>query len=153
MQEVYDGVVEKRSKGVMPLPNVRDTSLKKYGISPHRFKELYHFCLQYNEWKDELEYKCDTVKSIEITDMPSAHSNSDATQNLAMRRVELRRKCELIEQTAIETDVDLYQYILKAVTNEGITYKYLSTVMGIPCGKDMFYDRRRRFYWLLSQKT
>lgn len=136
----------------MPLPNVRDTSLKKYGISPHRFKELYHFCLQYHEWKDELKYKCDTVKSIEVTDMPVAHSNSDQVQTLATRRVELSQKVKLIEDTAKEADADIYKYIIKAVTNEGITFNYLKTVMDIPCGKDMYYDRRRRFYWLLSQK-
>ena len=137
----------------MLLPNVRDTSLKKYGISPHRFKELYHFCLQYNEWKDELKYKCDTVKSIEITDMPTAHGgNSDQVQSLAIRRAELSGKIKLIEDTAKEADEDIYKYIIKAVTNEGITFNYLKTFMGIPCGKDMYYDRRRRFYWLLSQK-
>ena len=134
------------------MPNIRSTSLKKYNISPHRFMELYHYCLQYNEWQDELKYKCDTIMSVEITDMPITHGNSDVTQNLAMRRAKLSRKCELIEQTAIEADPDLYQYILKAVTNEGITYNYLSMIMNIPCGKDMYYDRRRKFYWLLSQK-
>jgi hypothetical protein len=149
---VYNELVTKRSKGVMPLPNVRDTSLRKYGISPHRFKELYHFCLQYNEWKDELKYKCDTVKSIEVTDMPTAHGNSDQVQGLAIRRAELSEKIKLIEDIAKEADADIYKYILKAVTNEGITYNYLSTVMDIPCGKDMYYDRRRKFYWLLSQK-
>ena len=132
------------------MPNVR--SIKKYDISSHRFMELYHYCLQYNEWKEELKYKCDTVRSIEVSDMPITHNNSDATQELAIRRAELNKKCELIEQTAIETDADIYPYILKAVTNEGVTYKYLSTVMNIPCGKKMYYDRRRRFYWLLSQK-
>lgn len=134
------------------MTNVRNTSLKKYNISPHRFMELYHYCLQYNEWKDELKYKCDTVRGIEITDMPITHSNSDVTQNLAIRRAELRNKCELIEMTAVEADAELYQYILKAVTNEGITYNYLKMVCNIPCGKDMYYDRRRKFYWLLSQK-
>lgn len=114
--------------------------------------ELYHYCLQYNEWKDELKYKCDTVSGIEITDMPITHNNSDDTQNLAIRRAELSQKCELIEATAREADQDIYQYILKAVTNEGISYNYLYTVMNIPCGKDMYYDRRRKFYWLLSQK-
>jgi hypothetical protein len=109
--------------------------------------------LQYNEWQDELKYKCDNVKSIEITDMPIAHGgNSDATQRLAMRRAELSEKCKLIEDTAMEADPDIYKYIMKAVTNEGITYNYLSTIMNIPCGKDMYYDRRRKFYWLLSQK-
>ena len=134
------------------MPNVRNTSLKKYNISPHRFAELRHHCLQYNEWKDELKYKCDTVKSIEITDMPITHGSSDATQALSIRRAELSSKCEIIEQTAKEADLDLWEYILKAVTNENVTYNYLFMTCNIPCGKKMYYDRRRKFYWLLSQK-
>lgn len=134
------------------MANVRNTILKKYNISSHRFMELYHLCLQYNEWKDELKYKRDAVKSIEITDMPVTHGNSDSTSALAIRRAGLSRKCELIEQTAIEADGDIYQYILKAVTNEGISYNYLREVCGIPCGKNYYYDKRRKFYWLLSSK-
>jgi hypothetical protein len=114
--------------------------------------ELYHHCLQYNEWKDELKYKCDTLNSVQITDMPIYHTNSDMTQSLAMRRTFLTEKCNVIEETAKEADEILYKYILKAVTNKGITYAYLKTVMDIPCGKDMYYDRRRKFYWLLSKK-
>lgn len=134
------------------MPNVRSTSLKKYDISSHRFMELYHFCLQYNEWKQELRACNDTLHSAEITGMPKGSGHSDATAKLAMRRVELTRKCELIEQTAKEAEPDIAEYIMKAVTNEGITFNYLHQMMNIPCGKDYYYERRKRFYWLLSQK-
>lgn len=77
----------------MPVSNVRPINEKKYDISKHRFLELYHFCMQYSEWKDELKYKKDTVRSIEVTDMPTGHGNGDATANLAVRRAELQRKC------------------------------------------------------------
>lgn len=133
------------------MGRVRPTN-KQYNISAHRFYELYHFCLQYNEWRDELKYKTDTVGSPEITDMPIASGNGDNTQQLAMRRIMLAENCKLIERTAKEADSEIYPYILKAVTNEGVSYNYLKMCMDIPCGKDMYYDRRRRFYWLLSQK-
>lgn len=136
----------------MPVSNVRPISEKKYDISKHRFLELYHFCMQYSEWKDELKYKKDTVRSIEVTDMPTSHENGDATANLAVRRAELQRKCELIEQTAIEADPDIYQYIIKGVTTEYATYRYLREIAGMPCGKNMYYDRRRKFFFLLSKK-
>jgi len=139
-------------EGVIVLPNVRPINEKKYQISKHRFCELYNFCLQYNEWRAELQNKTDSVRSTVITDMPVVHGKSDSTQVLAMRRKELSDKCRLVEQTAIETDADIYPYLLKAVTNEGISYNFLKEIMNIPCGKDMYYDRRRKFYWLLSQK-
>lgn len=134
------------------MPNVRNTSLKKYDISSHRFMELYHHCLQYNEWKEELEEKCDTLHGAGVYEAFGGYHYSDATQRLAMRRAELSRKCEVIEQTAKETDPDIGKYILKAVTNEDVTYNYLNMNMNIPCGKDMYYDRRRKFFWLLDKK-
>lgn len=131
---------------------VRALNEKKYNISRHRFAEVYHFCLQYPEWKDELKYKTDNLNGVQITDMPTAHSNESSVETLALRRATLEKKCKLIEQTAIETDSEIYQYIVKAATNEYITYNYLYTVMGIPCSRNTWYDRRRKFYYLLSEK-
>lgn len=131
---------------------VRPLNEKKYCISKHRFAELYHFCMQYQEWKDELKYKTDNLGSVEITDMPISHTNNSSVESLAIRRTSLLEKCKIIEQTAIEADEEIYQYILKAVTNEYINYNYLSTIMNIPCSRNTYYDRRRKFYYLLSQK-
>ena len=132
------------------VPNKRDLKLDQYGISGHRYGELKCFCLQYREWKDELEYKKDTLKSKCITDMPLSTSGSDATVDLALRRVELEAKCKLIEQTALEADGNLYQYIIKSVTEE-VPCWYLEQIMGMPyCRKD-FYGARRYFFFLLDR--
>ena len=132
--------------------NVRPISEKKYNISKHRFRELYYFCLQYQEWLDELKYKTDDVSSVGITNMPTSHNTNSNVERLALRRAQLEEKCKILEQTAIEADETLYQYIIKAVTNEGVSYNYLKMVMNIPCCKNVWYDRRRKFYYLLSQK-
>lgn len=134
------------------MPNVRPVNEKKYNMSKYRFGELYNFCLQYNEWKLELTYMTDTLTSPMITGLPRVQGKSDPTVTLAIRRQELENKCKMVEQTAVEADADIYPHIIKAVTNEGITYHYLREFMDIPCGKDMYYDRRRKFYWLLSKK-
>lgn len=136
---------------VIPLPNVRHLNSDKYNISKYRFRELYYFCLQYNEWKEELKSNVHTVKSIQISDMPSSHSYRDQTADLAERRASLQEKCELIEQTAIETDPELYQYIIEAVTCDYATYNYLSA-KGMPWSRSTYFRRRRLFYWLLSRK-
>ena len=133
------------------MTKVRPLSQKKYEISKHRFLELYHFCLQYQEWKNELEHMQDTVKSMSYSVAAKGNGSGSATERLVIRRERLRKKCELIEQTAIETDPDIYEYILIGVTTEYGSYRYLSSI-GMPCGKTMYYERRRRFYWLLSQK-
>lgn len=64
----------------------------------------------------------------------------------------LEQNCRLIEQTAIEADSDIYQHIFKAVTEEDVTFQYLKMIMEILCERKMYYDRQRKFYWLLSRK-
>ncbi|MGN0405321.1 MAG: hypothetical protein ACI4F1_08875 [Bariatricus sp.] len=132
------------------MTKIRDP--KKYNISKNRFREVYYHCLQYNEWKAELEGKADTVKARTITGLPGAAVTGSATEALAMRREELRKKMEVIEQTAIEADPDLYQYILTAVTNEWATYWYLKQSMNMPCGQTKYYETRKKFYYLIAKK-
>ena len=130
--------------------NKRQLNLAKYGISGKRYKELCGFCEQYPDWIEELKYNTDTVRSIEITDMPTAHGNSDATCNLASKRVELQKKCELVEQTAIQASAEFYQYIIKSVCYEA-PISYLIAYDEMPCSKATFYDIRRYFFYLLDE--
>lgn len=132
---------------------IRPISQKKYEISKHRFYELYHLCLQYQEWKDELKYNLTTQGSSPADGMPKGNKvRFDQMEKMAIKRAELEHKCRMIEEAAEEADPVLKDYILKAVTNEGISYNYLEQKMNIPCGKTMFYDRRRKFFWILSKK-
>jgi len=132
------------------LPNRRALKLDDYGISSKRYKELCGFCEQYTEWKDELEFKKDTLKSKNITDMPLPTSGEDATQVLAIRRTDLEGKCKVIEATAKQADKYLAPYIIKSVTEEA-PYWYLRDVMGMPRCRDDFYAARRYFFFLLDK--
>ena len=134
------------------MPDVRPINQEKYKISKHRFLELYHFCMQYQEWKDELKYLTDTMKGINISEGAKGTGTGSATEQLAIKRSELREKCELIEQTAMEADPEIYQYIIKGATTDYASYKYLREIMRIPCCKNVYYERRKKFYWLLSRK-
>lgn len=123
----------------------------KYYIDKHRYYELKHFCLQYNEWKKAYASCNDAVifaSSMEKT--PSTNIPSDLTAKYAIKKMYYAERIQMIEKAAIEADEFLYRYILKAVT-EGLSYPYLKTKLDIPCGKDMYYDRYRRFFWLLSE--
>jgi len=132
------------------LPNRRELKLNDYGISSKRYKELCGFCEQYTEWKDELEFKKDTLKSKNITDMPLSTSGEDATQVLAIRRIDLEFKCKIIENTAKQTNEYLAPYIIKSVTEE-VPCWYLEEIMGMAtCRKD-FYAARRYFFFLLDK--
>ena len=125
----------------------------KYWISRHRYYELKHFCLQYPMWKkayaalDELTISSPILEEI----LSPTNRLSDPTAKCALMKVYYSEKIELVEKIAMETDKDLWVYILKAVTEE-LSYSYLRTRLEMPCGKDMYYDRYRKFFWLLSKE-
>ena len=122
----------------------------KYWISKHRYYELKHFCLQYPEWKKAYLKLCDKSLPLSIIEAsPTYNLHSDPTAQRALTNVYYSDRIKLIEKTALEADPCLHDYIIKGVT-EGRSYTYLKTVMGMPCGKDMYYDRYRKFFWLLN---
>lgn len=125
----------------------------KYWISKHRFLEISHHCMQYNEWKDEYRtLENQSPKGVDYDGMPHGTDVGNPTETIGMRMAELKTKIERIESVAKEADPVLAKYILKAVTNEDVTFNYLKQFMDIPCEKDMYYDRRRKFYWLMSRE-
>lgn len=122
----------------------------KYHISKHKYFELKHFCLQYNELikeRNEINYGLDEVIFSEVR----GTNQSSVVESKAARIYDLDHKINLIMDTAMETDSELYAYILKGVTEER-PYEYLQTMLQIPCCRDTYYDRYRKFYYLLSQK-
>ena len=123
----------------------------KYWISKHRHYELKHFCLQYPTWKKTYAAIDELSTSLPMTErVSSSNIPGDPTAKCVMRKAYYLERISLIEKAAIEADKDLYLYILKGVT-EGLSYTYLKSKLEIPCGKDMYYDRYRRFFWLLSE--
>ena len=129
------------------MANLRSEISNKspYYISKHRYLELKHFCLQYPEWKEEINKinwygRAGDGRSSDI---------SDRVSTLAAFREKFLRQMEIVEQTALNADGDIYEWILKSVCY-GVSYNDLRTA-GIPCSKDYFYDRYRRFFYLLDR--
>ena len=122
----------------------------KYWIDKHRYYELKHFCLQYPIWKNAYEDFCNLSLPLSMMERVStSNMPGDPTAKRAMMRAYYAEKMHLIEKAAQEADRYLYEYILKAVTEE-LSYPYLKTKLGIPCGRDMYYDRYRKFFWILD---
>lgn len=120
-----------------------------YYISKHRFYELKHFCLQYDEWKDLYSKLKGTPASCRFGDLPHRSEVSNPTEKVAIAKAEYAKNMKMIEDVAKEADSELANYILMGVT-KGLSYENLSTMHDIPCCKDTYYDRYRRFFWLLS---
>lgn len=123
----------------------------RYYIDKHRHYELRHFCLQYPIWKKVCIDCLDSDRPLALIDGVSRMDGLyDPTSARAITRARYSKRMEMLEQVAKDADKYLWRYILKAVT-EGLSYTYLKTKLDIPCGKDMYYDRYRRFFWLLSE--
>lgn len=123
----------------------------KYWIDKHRHYELKHFCLQYPEWKKAYaEFEDVSIPLSMIERVPTSNIPGDPTAKRALIKTYYAERIKLLEKIALETDNCLHNYILQAVT-EGHSYTYLKTRLGIPCGRDMYYDRYRKFFWLLSK--
>lgn len=126
------------------------SSKNKYWIDRHRYYELKHFCLQYPSWKKSYADISNLHVSSVSEQIRSNISVSDLTAKCAIEKARYSSMIKLVEHTVIEADEDLYLYLLKAVT-EGLSYTHLENVMGIPCARNTYYDRYRRFFWLLNK--
>lgn len=128
-----------------------EVSIKnKYWINKHRHYELKHFCLQYPEWKRAYAESDGFKKQTMMSEYSRSSYPGDPTSSCAETRSRYLEQMDLIRRTAYEADPDLATYIFRAVT-EGLSYTYLKSRLAIPCGKDMYYDRYRRFFWLLHK--
>lgn len=123
----------------------------KYYLDKHRHYELKHFCLQYPAWKKAYaDFSDASIALSTIERVPTSNLPGDPTAKRAIMKAKYAEKIDIIEKAAKEADRYLYEYILKAVT-EGLSYTYMKSKLDIPCSKDMYYDRYRRFFWILSE--
>ncbi len=128
------------------MPRQRNT-VAKYNISKHRYLELYHYCMQYPEWIKELK----ELRGLRSHEQTAGTGLSNPTESAAIKAAALSAKCKLIEDTAYEANKELAMYILAGVTDEECTYKTLRA-RGMPAGRNLYYNSRRKFYYLLSKK-
>ena len=122
----------------------------KYYISKHRYYELKHFCLQYDEMKNQRKELEGYLKSKSIIKLDEKNPDNSPVEKLAEAHLYLDQRIKLIEHIALLTDSVIGSYVFKAVT-KGYSFNYMKMRMDIPCEKDMYYDRYRKFFWLLSR--
>lgn len=131
------------------IPEISKRS--KWWMPKYRFLELKYFCLQYPEWKREAAELLLRPGQPKIQNGVRGQVEfSDRTGNTAVKLLALHSKIALIDKVASEIDPPLGDYILKAAT-EGVSFIKLKTIYEIPCERDMYYDRYRKFFYILSE--
>lgn len=123
------------------------SSKNKWHINRYRYYELKYFCLQYDIYKQH--YYESRSTGITGQKVSTQVCFSDPTWAEFIRKNDALCKMKLIEQAALATDPDLASYILEAVTKER-SYTYLRSLKGMPCGKNTYYDRYRKFFYILD---
>lgn len=123
----------------------------RWYISKHRYYELKHFCLQYYDWKlfydnTVLEYG----KSVQLEHLDGGNI-PDPTGEKGSRMAHFSMYMQLVEEASDEADPDIGNYIFKAVT-EDLSFSRLKQRYMIPCEKNMYYDRYRKFFWILDKR-
>ena len=131
------------------IPEISKRS--KWWIPKYRYLELKYFCLQYPDWKREAYDLMAGITSPNPNQNGVRETNefSDPTGNAAVRLEKLNSKISLVGKIAKKSSDELWEYLIKGVT-EGVSFVKLKTVYEIPCERDMYYDRYRKFFYLLS---
>lgn len=94
-----------------------------------------------------------SAKSQRMDGIPYSQTNniSDETCDLAIKRSNISKKINLIEETAKEASPEMWEYIIKSACYEQ-PFWYLRDIAKIPMSQASFLDRRRYFFYLLSKK-
>ena len=123
----------------------------KYYIPKETFLMVIHYCKQYPMWVTELGITLDQSKAIRYdVDRVQSSNDYDPTAEPAIKRAEIARKKELVDSVAKYVAGGMYKWLILGVCYD-MPY-YALKQKGIPCGKDMYYDKRRRFYFEMAAR-
>ena len=124
---------------------IRDFTWEDYGISTFRYKELKNFCLQYEEKRSKIKYG---VSSIQYDGLPKGNMIGKPTEGRALENLTYENDCRIIEEAAIATNVSIWRYLLRSVTQD-FTYEqieYDEEQGRITICRTDFYGYRRLFF-------
>jgi len=122
----------------------------KWWISKNRYYELKHFCLQYKEWNLLYLYS-QNLSSVSIVSLEKHGYGTLSSVEKIFENMEVyRSRMEVIRNAAIKADPYIADFIFKAVTEER-SFTYLEATLNIPCSKKMYFDRYRKFFYILDQ--
>ena len=123
----------------------------KFKLSRREFGYAKAYSLKYPEWLDEYNRLKDSVGAMNYDSLPGKSGRVDnSTMELATKRAEIREKMLKVEHAAYDAGGDIAEYILKSVINDW-TFEHMKA-LGLPCERTMFYERRRKYYYLLSKE-
>ena len=125
----------------------------QYYLPKHTYLMCIHYALQYRDWKAYLDAERDTRGAIRYDkDRVQTANDYDSTSETAMKMVEIDEKVAKIDDCINKVCED---EVMKTWIRLGVCYGftiYQLTDAGMPCGKNLYYSLRQKFYYELSKK-
>lgn len=126
-----------------------ETSRKKeHWISKHRYYELKHFVMQYDDWKEALR----EMESSLVSTPPMYHDKvqigvvSDPTGEKATQAIIFQKNMNIVMTAARDTGKLGYQ-VFRNVVEDKPWNEFKS---GTLSSRDEYYKAYRKFFWLLD---
>ena len=129
------------------------TESNQYYLPKHTYLTCIHYALQYRDWVALLNTERDTRGAIRYDkDKIQITNDYDSTSETAIRMINMTDKVSKIDQ-CIELacdDREMEKWLRLGVCYGFTIYQLLDE--GMPCGKNLYYKLRQRFYYELSKK-
>lgn len=124
----------------------------KYYMPKEDYLTAVHWCLRYPSWVEELSIEPDSSKAITYDkDRVQTSPSQDNLEKIAIRRVELQQKRDLLEETVrFVVSKGMTKYMILAV-GYGLTFWQLKD-QGMPCGEWYYKEKRQQIYYEISKK-
>lgn len=125
----------------------------QYYLPKHTYLTCIHYALQYRDWIALLNTERDTRGAIRYDkDHVQTSGDYDSTSETAIRIIGMTDRVSKVDQ-CIELaceDKEMEKWLRLGVCYGFTIYQLMDE--GMPCGKNMYYNLRQRFYYELSKK-
>lgn len=133
------------------MPRSELSKKNKYYLPTEEYLTVKHFCLQYPKWKAELDALTDAARAITYDgDRVQTSGDSDPVPDIAMRRIKLEKKKDIIDGAVAKVAPEIAEYIIRGICYKDTEYQLENK--GMPCGKKYYYLKRRETYWEIAHR-
>lgn len=120
-----------------------------YWIPENEYYRLRDFSRQYPKWEKHINSIEDFSGCTSYYISTNGEFSYDLLENQAFMLLELRKRVDAVKRALVNLDPEVKDFVFIGVTR-GVNYEWLTNHYGLECGKDIYYDQFRKFYYNLS---
>lgn len=133
------------------MPRNELSKKSKYYLPKNEYSMVKSFCRRYPEWEAELDVLPDAARAITYDgDRVQTSRDSDPVSDLALRRIGLEKKKDIIDRAVAKVAPEIAEYIIRGICY-GETERQLKWEK-MPCGKNYYYEKCREARWEIARR-